>query len=103
MKIAICLFGNLRTFKQCSNSLEQHVSSINECDIFIHTWSSLNHSTQTWHKNNSPENSLNVNLQIDCINECYRPKKLLIEDQKVQNLGHITSVKRKISILVFMQ
>lgn len=37
-RIAICLSGYLRTFKECYPSLLENVIQDNDCDIFIHTY-----------------------------------------------------------------
>lgn len=38
MKIALCLSGYLRTFKDCYPSILENVIQDNDCDIFIHTY-----------------------------------------------------------------
>lgn len=48
-KIAIQLFGHMRTFKQCHRALVQNLLKQYDCDIFIHTWDTLDHNTKTWH------------------------------------------------------
>lgn len=37
-KIALCLSGYLRTFKECWPSIKENLIQDNDCDIFIHTY-----------------------------------------------------------------
>jgi hypothetical protein len=39
MKIAVQLFGHLRTYKKCFPALKKHLLSKYDCDIFIHSFS----------------------------------------------------------------
>jgi len=38
MKIALCLSGYLRTFRECYPSIVENIIQDNDCDIFIHTY-----------------------------------------------------------------
>lgn len=49
MKIALCLSGYLRTFKDCYSSILKNVILDNECDIFIHTYDKIGVS-KGWRK-----------------------------------------------------
>ena len=61
MKIAIQLFGHLRTYKKCLPALKKHLLNKYDCDIFMHTWDTYNHNTKTWHKNKSKNLQNKVN------------------------------------------
>lgn len=39
-KIALCLYGQTRTFLNTFNNIKKNVIGLNDVDIFIHTWSS---------------------------------------------------------------
>lgn len=43
-KIAICISGYLRTFKECYPSLLENVIQDNDCDLFIHTYDTVGNS-----------------------------------------------------------
>ena len=47
LKIAICFFGHLRSFKRCAPALKRCFLDKYDCDLFIHTWDMLNHNTKT--------------------------------------------------------
>ena len=51
MKIAVCFFGHLRTFKRCAPYIKKNLLNHYDCDLFMHTWSEYNHNTKTWHDN----------------------------------------------------
>lgn len=38
MKLALCLNGHFRSFDYCWNSLNQHIMSVYEPDVFAHAW-----------------------------------------------------------------
>ncbi len=76
-KVAVQLFGHMRTFEKCSPSLWHNILSQYDCDVFIHTWDSLN----VQDKNNfNPDWQFNETI-VNKINNLYQPKKLLIQSQ----------------------
>ncbi|MEI0799690.1 hypothetical protein R4Q14_15385, partial [Brachyspira intermedia] len=83
MKIAVQLFGHLRTFKQCSLSIKKYLLDVYNCDVFIHTWDELEHSTKTW-RNTSPTSNI-TDKDIEYMLNIYNPKKYLIEHQINKN------------------
>jgi len=44
-KLAICISGYLRTFKECYPSILKNVIQDNDCDIFIHTYDKIGNSS----------------------------------------------------------
>ena len=96
MKIAIQLFGHLRTYKKCYPALKKHLLDRYDCDIFMHTWDTIDHSTKTWHKNRS-KNPLKK-IDENTLKNLYHPKALKIEKQIPKDLGVLTANNRKISI-----
>lgn len=67
MKIAICFFGHLRTFKRCAPHLKRNLLDQYDCDLFMHTWSTLNHQTITHHENKNIDGivtDVNVNIRM---------------------------------------
>ena len=82
MKTALIFHGHLRSFRKTYSFFEKNVSShiknnLGPLDVFIHTWSTEEFLTKTWHE--GVEKSLPVNHRE--VEELYRPKKLKIEDQ----------------------
>ncbi|MDF2870904.1 MAG: putative sugar transferase [Anaerocolumna sp.] len=80
MKIAVLLYGHLRTFDQCANSLKENLLSLYDCDLFMHTWSETDHNTKSWHKRTTTPLSVDRNIK-DNIIKYYSPKRLIIEEQ----------------------
>ena len=80
LKIAVQFFGHLRTFEQCATGIKQHILSKFDCDVFMHTWSDTEHSTQTWHNSKSKIKPVNQNI-LNKIEAVYSPKMMLVEKQ----------------------
>lgn len=47
LKIAMVLFGNLRTFKKCSSSIQKCLNYSHQIDFYLHTWNSLERNTES--------------------------------------------------------
>jgi len=82
MKIAICLSGQLRTFKTTYPGIVRYFDSLNT-DYFIHTW-----SANTWHKTNKEKVIPHIHTQIDKSDidlaiELFNPKKYQIDKNKI--------------------
>ena len=73
IKIAVQFFGHLRTFEKCAPSIQQHILSKFDCDVFMHTWSDTEHSTQTWHNSKSKISKVNEKI-LEKITRAYNPK-----------------------------
>ena len=87
-RIAIQLFGHLRTYEKLAPYFIENVVKANEkdgykVDIFIHTWDELDHNTITYRNlgSNFMQEKISEN-EIQKIYKLYNPKKLLIEKQK---------------------
>ena len=77
-RIAVCLSGNLRSFKNCFNSLKTYLLDKYNCDVFISTWDFID---------NPGDNSHNKTQSIlNDIKTCYSPKKIEILNQ-IANMG----------------
>ena len=98
MRIAVQLFGHLRTFNKCYPTLQRHLLSKYECDIFMHTWSTMDHSTVTWHKNKMWQANKSTKNLVNELTRIYGLKKIKVEDQNVKDLGNMKAVGRDISI-----
>jgi hypothetical protein len=100
-RIAVQLFGHLRTFNECAPALRKHLLDKYEADVFIHTWDKTDHEDLTWHGLNSSSNSSVVDDQVkNEIYSVYNPKSILIEKQNLfEESGFFgTSDKIKISL-----
>ena len=77
MKIAVCFFGQLRTFRYCATRMKEVFEKQGQVDYFIHTWNRENYGVYN--------QSLNCTLDRKALGEelCYvfSPKKILVEDE----------------------
>ena len=77
MKIAICISGQARNFKQSYNSLKTHLLDKYNCDIYFHTWKSSNFESTNFGFGNT-KYFLTDNDYNDLI-KLYNPKEYIIE------------------------
>ena len=99
LKIAVQVFGHMRTFEKCAPSLKKYFLRYYDCDVFIHTWSTLDHDTQTWHKRKTSGQSIDQPQFEKKIQTIYSPKKIKIEHQVPEDLGtYEASSTRTLSI-----
>lgn len=82
MKVAIQLFGHLRSYEQVIPYLKSHITEHYDCDIFIHTWSEEEHSDPSWHKDPSSV-QFAKNTNESKLRELYEPAELEIEDNSI--------------------
>lgn len=80
IKIAVQFFGHLRTFKECASSVKRYLLEKYDCDVFMHTWSKTEHSTQTWHNSKCDSVDVDDNI-IKTVQDLYSPKSLNVEEQ----------------------
>ena len=88
MKIAVQLFGHLRTFRETAKFFHQNVVDANlslgcDVDVFIHTWNEIDHDDFTpWNNPKGEKRSRNLDeFDIELVHELYKPKKILFEEQ----------------------
>lgn len=81
MKIAVCLFGHLRTYKYCCEALNKNLLNLYDCDVFMHTWSTVESTTVTWHTDKMKENTSTLELK-DKIVDMYNLTDIIIEEQQ---------------------
>ena len=98
MKVAVCFFGHLRTFKRCSVYIKRNLLKYYDCDLFMHTWSEYNHKTKTWHENKEIKGHVSKEEIIKIYGEF---KDLVVEEQIIEDLGFITVDKDKIEMSLF--
>ena len=86
-KIAIQLFGHLRSFRKTFENFHHNViipiqKEGYEIDIFIHTWDETDTSSKSWHNVEGDDRGRSITEDDRLfIEEYYKPKKLLIEPQ----------------------
>lgn len=98
MKIAVQMFGHLRTYQQCYRQLYDNLLNLYDCDIFMHTWDTIDHHTQVWHDFLVEETGQAPEQLAKIINKIYKPKLLKIETQHVVDEGNIIAQGCKISL-----
>jgi hypothetical protein len=76
-KIALLLFGHLRTYKRTFPLLAQNLLKYYDVDIFITTWENNEHSKKTHHLNKMKVEKI-TNTEWDSINNLYNPKDIRI-------------------------
>jgi hypothetical protein len=77
MKIAICVSGQARNFKQSYNSLKIYLLDKYDCDVYFHTWKTPNFESTNFGFGNT-QYTLTDNDYNDLI-QLYNPKKYIIE------------------------
>lgn len=93
MKIAVLLFGHLRTFEQCYKGLQDNLLSLYDCDVFMHTWDETDHNTKSWHNREIDPQKVTAETEKK-INLYYSPKDYQIEHQaeysKAQDVTYLS-------------
>lgn len=90
LKIAICFFGHLRTYKECAPFLHDNFFKYYDYDLFMHTWASLDHGTKAWHNLKRIKGEANKEEIIKTYGEF---KGIKIEEQIIKDIGTI-EIKR---------
>jgi hypothetical protein len=75
-KVALCIFGQMRTFDKCYKYLNNHLLNVIEPDVFIHTWKNRG---GTWKSsfNNEPEDG---SITYETLDTFYDPIDVKIEE-----------------------
>ncbi len=94
MKVALCLSGQVRTFRRCFPSQYKKLIAPFKSDVFIHTWmysGSYFRDARHHHYTDDYDISLYEKYNTDeyltdsaCLAKLYKPKKLLIEKPEKQ-------------------
>jgi hypothetical protein len=90
MKIAVQLYGHLRTFEKCAGSLFNSFPANYEVDVFLHTWDISEHSSRSWYPNQvRAEGGPITNSILKRVNDLYQPKRLKFGSQNFVSIdGH---------------
>lgn len=76
MKIAVCLSGHMRKFRDTFPSINVHLLSRYNCDVFIHTWDKMGYSS-AFKTDNTQDNTQSY---VSIIQQLYKPKKMIVEE-----------------------
>ena len=93
MKIAICISGQMRTYKKCCDQMLTRFKEFNP-DIFIYTWRQNGKSARGGEENNE-------DITYDELNRLYKPKGVVIEEYKnsylyeLEGVTYPESIKKK--------
>lgn len=83
MKIAVLLFGHLRTFEYCAPYLKKNLLDKYDCDVFIHTWDETDSRTKSWRNKETVPCVLDKNIKQKLV-DIYEPKGIQIETQPLR-------------------
>ena len=72
--------GNLRTFESCAPYLKKYLLDRYDCDVFLHTFDSLDHSSPAHHAGVGGDAKRQISREemAKKIIDCYHPKKFFI-------------------------
>jgi hypothetical protein len=89
MKIAIEFYGHLRSFRDTAENIKNmFIANYPDVDIFIHTWDKTDHSDKAWHNKNGEQRGIYLtDDDIQFLNENYKPKKIVYEEQLLPEEG----------------
>lgn len=76
MKIALCISGQMRTYKNCYDLLYKNILVPLNPDVFIHTWSNSGVSNKV--KSGIDRESRDISESV--LHEMYTPEMMVIED-----------------------
>lgn len=89
MRIAVQLFGHLRTFRQCAVTLRRHLlDAYPDHDVFLHSWDQVDHTTTTHHAFSAGTTPVDADIRA-AIEELYRPAAVRIDRQEPQDEGEL--------------
>jgi len=81
LKIAVQLYGHLRTFEICAPALKKHVLDHYDCDVFIHTWDEIGYSMNET-QGSKEKKVIPVDDEVLAkVEKLYKPKVLKVESQ----------------------
>ncbi len=89
MKVAVQIFGHLRTFDRCAPTLKEHLlDRYPDHDVFLHTWDRLESETITHHERYCMPSPVDE-ATISAIERHYHPKRMTVEHQTPRDLGEL--------------
>lgn len=86
LKTALCISGHMRTFESNFPSIQEHILSQLNCDVFIHTWDTLGLSYRPLDGNLQKTNDIELYQKLT---KLFNPKKIIIEPKKEFPITHL--------------
>jgi hypothetical protein len=80
MKAALCISGQMRTYRECRENLKKYIIDPLNPDIFVHTWTNSGITTKAEQKVKKGFRDEKVTYSI--LDEFYQPRKAIIEEFK---------------------
>lgn len=90
MRVAFQIFGHLRTFERCADSL--HLNLLDRYparDVFIHTWDRFESDTVTHHDRACAPGVVDEGA-LASVERAYSPTRVAIERQAPREMGNLT-------------
>ena len=78
-KVAILIYGHLRTFLKCAPSLLENIQKPLNADLFLHTWNELDSKTTSWYPEDWKIKNQDVNIR-DMVEKIYNPTSYQIDN-----------------------
>ena len=87
IRVALCLSGQMRTFRECYKNLKKNILIPLKPDVFIHTWKYTGVTTKASKDVRGEEITLSI------LDELYSPKKVVIEEFKDEYSKELNDIK----------
>jgi hypothetical protein len=92
MKLAICLAGHVRNYKEHYDALYEYILSKYNCDVFMSIWSNSGLKCKNYNSSINPDSFENEDVvDIDSIMSLYTPKKIKVDNLLDSNIKKILS------------
>jgi hypothetical protein len=88
MKIALILFGHMRTYEQCFQSLKENFLDHYDVDVYMHTWNTIESETKSWHDRHMHNRDVPLEEWLK-IKKMYSLKKIDIGTQVVPEVDGV--------------
>ena len=83
MRIAVLLFGHLRTYEYCAPFFKTNLLDKFKCDLFMHTWDEYDSHTLVFQTRERIQGKI-PRAKISEIMNLYKPKRIEIEHQNIE-------------------
>lgn len=90
--VALCLFGQMRSYERCYKFLEENILSELDPDIYIHTWRERGGSWKKDQDIDSGSKSESI-ITESKLREKYDPEEVVIEEFEQENYREIDGVR----------
>jgi len=77
MKVALLIYGHMRTYTQCFPFLRANLLGSLQPDVFLHTWDETEPRTRTWHNRQGDA----APLDAAKVRATYQPVDMIVETQ----------------------